>query len=459
MNHLLKAMSFWVWGLVAIGLSLSLVSVSYRMLSVYRSHDLVAGSRPGSEPGSKVEAASPPALFSERTIQAPVDVPRQRAIAARELTPAGSAAQVDPDSLSSLEAAEPKAPSARSESKSIQEFKGNSSTDLDKYKAMQSDYEAALSRGAYKEEELVRVFRALFQLAGALQQPAKAIEYGEKANDLGALKSNDLLIMSQLYYQEKDCKNSGIWGDKAIAAFKTAGEAPKEVLYQVKLQCAADANDTAAMKTALYDLVRLTNKTSYWNNLIRLERQEERDDHNTLMIYRVMFDTRSMNADTDYIEMAQLLGDAGLPGEAEAVLEKVISSGVMKDEHKERTTRLLNVLETRADAEMKALPALDAEASKNPAGQLDMKLGEVYFGAGNYQNAATAISRGIGKGQLLQPDEAYVSLGRSLTAEKDLAGAKRAFAKLKSLPNISPRVLKLWNLYADMIRETVAEPL
>ncbi len=33
MNHLLKAMGFWVWGLVAIGLSVSVVSVSYRMLS------------------------------------------------------------------------------------------------------------------------------------------------------------------------------------------------------------------------------------------------------------------------------------------------------------------------------------------------------------------------------------------------------------------------------------------
>lgn len=38
MNHLLKAMGFWIWGLVAIGLSISLLTVSYRMLSVYRTH-------------------------------------------------------------------------------------------------------------------------------------------------------------------------------------------------------------------------------------------------------------------------------------------------------------------------------------------------------------------------------------------------------------------------------------
>jgi predicted Zn-dependent protease len=108
---------------------------------------------------------------------------------------------------------------------------------------------------------------------------------------------------------------------------------------------------------------------------------------------------------------------------------------------------------------MKGLPALESEARKNPAGILDVKLGEVYFGAGDFGDAASLISRGIGKGQLRQPDEAYVSLGRSLAAEKDAAGAKQAFAKLKSLPNVSPRVLKLWNLYAETMPETASEPL
>jgi tetratricopeptide (TPR) repeat protein len=170
-----------------------------------------------------------------------------------------------------------------------------------------------------------------------------------------------------------------------------------------------------------------------------------------LMIYRIMFDTNAMQADTDYIEMAQLLGDAGLPGEAQMVLEKAISAGVIKDDHKERTTRLLNAMKTRADADKKGLPQLDAEAAKNPAGQLDMKLGEVYFGAGDYQGASTAITRGIGKKQIKQLDEAYVYLGRAQAALKNYPEAKKAFVELKAVPNISPRVLKLWELYADKL--------
>jgi hypothetical protein len=393
-------------------------------------------------------AVSPAALSADK----PKGQEISRVIA-KEITGAQKAMQANQwsEALKNLEAAETKSPLSTYDKKTIAEFKGICYVRLNNLKSAQTAYEQALATGGYTADELPKTYRLLFQLAATNKQDAKAIEYGKQAAEAGSATDEDLLIMAQLYYQQKDCKNSAVWGDKAVAAFKKAGQPPKEVLYQLKLQCASDANDTSGMKASLYDLIRLTNKTSYWNNLIRLERQDERDDNNTRMIYRLMFDTNSMNADTDYIEMAQLLGDAGLPGEAQAVLEKAMSSGILKDEHKERTTRLLNALKTRADADKKGLPALDAEATKNPAGQLDVKLGEVYFGAGDYQNAATAISRGLGKGQVKQQDEAYVYLGRAQVALKNNAEAKKAFEKLKSVPNISPRVLKLWELYSDKL--------
>jgi len=395
-------------------------------------------------------AAFSPAAFS-------ADKPKTPEISrsiTKEMTGAQKAMQASQwnEALKNLEAAEQKSPLTAYDKLKIDEFKANCYVRMNNLKAAQISYEAMLATGALPADELPKTYRALFQLAASNQQGTKAIEFGKQAFEAGSLQTNDLLIMSQLYYQQKDCKSSGVWGDRAVAAFKKAGEAPKEVLYQIKLQCAADASETAAEIAALYDLVHLTNKTSYWNNLIRLERQDERDDHNTLMIYRVMYDTGAMQADTDYIEMAQLLGDAALPGEAQIVLEKLMStSGVLKDEHKERTMRLLNSMKTRADADKKGLPALDAEAGKNAAGQLDMKLGEVYFGAGDYQGAVTAITRGIGKGQIKQMDEAYVYLGRAQVQLKNGAEAKKAFIGLKPVPNISPRVLKLWELYADKL--------
>ena len=279
----------------------------------------------------------------------------------------------------------------------------------------------------------------------------KAIEYGKQMAESGAATPDDLAIMAQIYYLQKDCKNSAAWADKAIAAARKAGEAPKENLFQFKLQCASDAGDTPAMAAVLVDLIRLTNKTNYWNTLLRIERQDERDDHNTLDDLSRHVRHHSMTAGSDYIEMAQLLGDAALPAEAQTVLEKAMSTGLINDEQKERTTRLLNSFKTRAEADKKGQAQLDAEATKNPAGELDVKLGEVYYGFGDYQNAVTAINRGLQKGQIKHLDEAYVYLGRSQVALKNTAEAKKAFAGLKTVPNISPRVLKLWELYADTL--------
>ena len=175
---------------------------------------------------------------------------------------------------------------------------------LNNYKMAEQEYEAAMATGAYPADEAAKTKRTLFRLAAQNQQSAKAIDYGKQMVDAGTATTENLLIMAQSYYQLKDCKDAVMWADKGIASARKAGETPKENFYLFKLQCASDPGDQAAMDRMFMDLIKLTNKTTYWNTLLRIERQDERDDHNTLMIYRIMYNTNSMNADTDYIEMA-----------------------------------------------------------------------------------------------------------------------------------------------------------
>ena len=342
------------------------------------------------------------------------------------------------EALKSLDEAEGKSGITAFDKFKIHDFKGFAEFRLAKYKEAEADYEAALASGEYTPEEAAKTTNLLFRVAAQNQQYAKAIEYGKQVAESPTAKPDDFNIMAQLYYLQKDCKDTVAWADKSLAASKKAGETPKENTYQFKLQCASDAGDTAGMESSLVDLIRLTNKTTYWNTFLRLERQDERDDHNLLMIYRVMYNTNAMNADTDYIEMAQLLGDAALPGEAAAVLNKAMSTGVIKDEHKERTTRLLKALQDRADADKKGLPQQEAEAGKSAAGELSVKLGEVYYGFGDYQKAAGAINQGLQKGSIKHQDEAYVYLALADAQLKNYADAKKAIANLKSVPNIVP---------------------
>jgi hypothetical protein len=376
---------------------------------------------------------------------------------AKEMTAAQKALQANQwqEALKNLDAAEAKAndkpPLTPFDMKTIHYFKAFANVKLNNLKAAQTEFEKALATGAATAEEKAQYTKTLFGIAASTQQFQKAIDYGKEMSDAGSATPNDLAIIAQSYFQLKDCKNSAIWVDKAVAASRKAGEAPKENLYLFKLQCASDASDNAAMIPVLTDLIKLNNKSSYWNTLLRIERQDERDDHNTLMLYRVMYDTNAMTVGSDYVEMAQLLGDAALPAEAQAVLEKAMAAGLITDAQKERTNRLLNSFKTRADSDKKGQTQFDAEATKSPAGELDVKLGEVYYGLGDYQNAVTAINRGLQKGQIKHLDEAYVYLGRAQVALKNYPDAKKAFAGLKSVPDISPRVQKLWELYAETV--------
>jgi outer membrane protein assembly factor BamD (BamD/ComL family) len=385
------------------------------------------------------------------------DKPKEQQISrviAKEMTAAQKALQASQwqEALKNLEAAEQKSPLTPFDKKTIYDFKGFANVRLNKMKEAQQDYEQALATGQYTAEDAAKTTRMLFRLAAQNQQLSKALDYGKQVADAGSANPDDLAVMSQIYYLQKDCKNSAVWADKAISAARKAGETPKENLFQFKLQCASDAGDNQAMAAVLLDLIKLTNKTNYWNTLLRIERQDERDDHNLLMIYRVMYDTNSMNAGSDYMEMAQLLGDAALPGEASAVLDKAMSSSLFTEQKdKDRATRLANSLKPRAESDKKGEAAFDAEAAKNPAGELDVKSGEVYYGSGDYQNAVTAITRGIEKKGIKHLDEAYVYLGRAQVALKNTAEAKKAFSGLKSVPNMSPRVLKLWELYSDKL--------
>jgi hypothetical protein len=445
---MLKALGFWIWGLIAISIAVSVVPLGYRVATLWRLHDVAAPSDPSEPNRSPTNTDLQPTAKISHLI-------------APEMTAAQQALQTGnwTEALRQLAAAAAKSPLTAFDRKTIADFKAFANFRLNKLKEAEQDYEQALATGQYTPEEAAKTTRLLFRLSAGNQQYANALEYGTQVAEAGNANTDDLGVMSQIYYLQRDCKNSGLWADKAIAAARKAGEAPKENLFQFKLQCAADAGDNAAMAAVLMDLIKLTNKTNYWNTLLRIERQEERDDHNLSMIYRVMYDTDSMNAGSDYMEMAQLLGDAALPGEAAAVLDRAMNSGKFTEQKdKDRAARLANSLKPRAETDKKGEAAFDAEAAKNPAGELNVKSGEIYYGSGDYQSAATVISRGIQKGQIKHLDEAYVYLGRSYVALKNVAAAADAFARLKTVPKISDRVLQLWTLYAESALPPPASP-
>ena len=462
MNHLLKAMGFWIWGLVAIGLSLSLVSVNYRTLLL--SNLLAEPVTPGASnrlstqpiplPGAEVKRAAqqnPNLPASPRPA-----VPGVRFISrsiAREMTAAQAALQTGrwEDALTYLDAADDVSHVTQFDKKTIYDFRGFAHTKLNRLKEAQTDYARALATGEYSREEAQKATHLLFQLSAGTQEYATAVSYGMQLQASGMASTEDLGVIAQILYLQKDCRQSVLWADKAVASAREFGATPKENWYQFKLQCAADAVDNAAMASALMDLVRLTNKTNYWNTLLRIWRQDERDDHNLLMIYRVMYATHSMSNASDYIEMAQLLADAKLPGEGLAVVDSAISSGLISDSIRERASHLRDSLQARAEIDKADMSSgrVETEAAQSPTGDSSVGLGQLYYGFGDFQHAITTITEGLHKGDARRAFDAYVYLALSQAAMGNAESAKDTLGLIKSVPGINRRMVDLWQLYAD----------
>src|SRR6202048_832390 len=201
--------------------------------------------RPGLFLGALLAVASL-AVTTQSSLAA--DKPKEQQISraiAKEMTAAQKALQASQwaEALKNLEAAEQKSPLTSFDKKTIYDFKGFANVRLNHLKEAESDYEQALATGQYTAEDAAKTTRMLFRLRA-----------GNQLAEAGSANADDLAVMSQIYYLQKDCKNSAVWADKAISAARKAGEAPKENLFQFKLQCASDAGDNGAMAAGLVGL-------------------------------------------------------------------------------------------------------------------------------------------------------------------------------------------------------------
>lgn len=95
-------------------------------------------------------------------------------------------------------------------------------------------------------------------------------------------------------------------------------------------------------------------------------------------------------------------------------------------------------------------PAINTYGANPTLADRFVKLGQAYYGFGDYQKAIIAIQRGLDIGGVSHLDDAYIYLGQAELKLNNPEAACRAFQGLRGVPNLSPRILKLWLLFADM---------
>ncbi len=310
-------------------------------------------------------------------------------------------------------------------------------------------YDALLASPLLPPEQAVERLKVATPLNFQIKNYPKAIEYGNRwIEAAGAPVPDAESIVAQAYYIQDDYPNALKHAQAAIDAARAAGEPVEEAWLQIKLGAYNEADDQAGLNATLAELVREFPNQKYWEQLLGVTQQvAETDDRVTLNLYRLMLELDALRRDSDYVEMAQLAIEMGVPGDAVKVLEKGFANKVLESEDVARRRSLLQEAKAAAQTDQKALASLETEAKAAKTGEADVGLGTAYLSYDQYDKAAEALGRGLQKGGVKRPDEAQLLLGAALLKLNQQDNAVKAF---EAVPDTSKygRVANLWELYA-----------
>ncbi len=325
------------------------------------------------------------------------------------------------------------------------EFKGVAYASLKQYPEAIPELASSLDSPCYSEAEKLPRTKVLMQLAYQSKDYGKAIEFGEKHY----VATGDLdtgLYLANAYYIKDDYPNTKRVMSEVIAKVEASGKKPEESAYRILQSSCLALKDNDCVLQLIEKLVANYPKPEYWQNLIGSMLTTSKSDKELLNVLRLADGVDMMKDSAEYFEMANYATSQGLPGEAQAIIEKGVQKGVFKSPRdSERATRALADAKTAVALDKSTLDKQDASARARPTGDSDVKLGAAYLSYGMNDKAIEALQRGLGKGGVKDTDEAGMLLGIAYLRTNNKAEATKAFGTVSKSPMMT-RIAKYWLL-------------
>jgi hypothetical protein len=275
-------------------------------------------------------------------------------------------------------------------------------------------------------------------------------EYGEAARwtqryfKEGGTDPSMRSVLLQSYYLGNDCASV----NKMLAGAGEDRRASEEEL-QILANCYLRMRDTQGYVSAIEKLVVHYPKASYWTDLLsRVQKKAGFSDRLGLDVYRLRLATNNLSGTNDYLEMAQLALQAGVPAEAKIIVDKgyeVKALGQGKDAERHQRLRDL-VTKDLADAQ-KNRAKDEAEAMNAKDGNDLVKIGLNYVFEGKADKGISLMEQGIKKGGLKRPDDAKLRLGEAQIYAGQKAKGVQTLREVKGTDGTGD-MARLWILNA-----------
>jgi hypothetical protein len=256
------------------------------------------------------------------------------------------------------------------------------------------------------------------------------------AKNYAGVIADSSAVVAQAYY---------LSGNKAgcIKYIKGAG-VTDEATLQLEMKCAFDVNDNVTQREALEQLVAHTGKPEYWTQVVKMAQSAKNvSDPQSLQLMRLKYLTGTLAGKDDYINLAQLDLQLGLPAEAVTVLDKGMAAGLLNDD---RSKKLQALAKQQAGQVASGMDAALAAANKDPAGDALVKVCLQQYSAGKAKDAVATCQSAQGK-TLKDKDSAVIALGLVQIAAGQSAAAIKTLNANKGDSN-GAQIAHLYALYA-----------
>ncbi len=256
--------------------------------------------------------------------------------------------------------------------------------------------------------------------------------------------------MAQSYYLQGKYQDTVKFLNEYVSEQEKKGQSPKEQTLQLISDSYLKLNNNEGSTSTLEKLVSYYLKPNYWNNLLyTLMRSEGNSDRITLNIYRLMLDTNTLKQGSTSPRWRSSPSSRARRAKRSACWRRAW----LKTPSRSSATRTATVVcstprRRPAPPTRPASPSSRPRPSRPRAAKPMCVWARPYLSFDQFDKAAEAIQRGIGKGQLKSTEEAQILLGIAQLKAKKADEATKAFKSVKGGDAKLTRLANLWALHA-----------
>ena len=384
------------------------------------------------------ETAAPAAQQAPTTAQKPVKVSSKAAKAIVALQTAVN--KGDYSNLAALVAAAQAVASTPDDKYAIAELQLKAAVAQKNDAAMAAAVDAVANSGFVDTASISKLYASLGTTFYNNKQFDQAAGAFQKAVGVDPRNAQGYTLLGEAKFAQGQKAEAASDFQRAVQIETAAGQKPDEALLKRAVSVAYEAKSPLAVELAR-DWAAAYPSADSWRNSIAIYRNIAHPDvEGTLDLLRLMQATGSLNAG-DYALFAEAAADQSNFNEAQSVLDAGIAAHVV-DPSSAQFRDIVSGLKGKPKA---TVADLEAAAKMSPSSTNLLRIGDRYYGMGDYAKAVDIYRQVLTKPDA-DKDVANLHLGMALARAGDKAGATAA---LNAVGAGRAEIAKFWLTYVQ----------